>query len=242
MIIKPANYALIKNALGQSSVFSDLSDGVLNNMLETFRRTSWHQGKMADPETLTNEFYLIVQGRVKVEAIDAQTGKSFTLSILGPGDGFDIISLLDNQPHSVMTSAMENLDLLHAPVHSVQKWISNHPDFNNNFLPYLARRMREIETTTTNLATTDTATRLARLILGHTIDNEGRNGSHPVQLIHDMSHEALAHMLGSTRQVVNKHIQALKQTDVLDEHSRHLKVKNLEALKKKADAFFGHKV
>ncbi len=241
MIINPTNYAFIKQALGVSSVFSDLSNNVFNNMLETFRRTSWKKGVLADPDALTKEFFLIINGRAIVEAIDVHTGKSFTLSILGPGDGFDVITLLDNQPHNVVTSAMEDLDLLHAPVKTVQQWINQHPEFNDNFMPYLARRMRELEGVTTDLATSDTATRLARLILTHTLDKGDNKACHPVRLIHDMSHEAIAHMLGSTRQVVNKHIQALRRNHVLDENAKHMKVKNLESLKKHADGFFSHK-
>jgi len=65
-------------------------------------------------------------------------------------------------------------------------------------------------------------------------------GSHPVRLIHDLTHESLAHMIGSTRQVVNKHLQAMHREGVLDSRSNRLAVSNLEALKEQADAFLSH--
>jgi len=56
-------------------------------------------------------------------------------------------------------------------------------------------------------------------------------------LIHDLPHDALARMIGSTRQVVNRHLQALRHKGILADQTRHLAVMELESLKQKAEKF-----
>ncbi len=209
----------------------------MREMLGDFRRTTWRKGVMARPESLLKWFYLILDGRARVEVINARTGKPFTLSLLGPGDGFDVVTLLDGASHDVNTVAVNDLHLIFVPVTRIREWIRHHPEFNRNFLFYLGERMREMEHVSADLATSDTATRLARLILRNTIAEADRDGHHAVRLIHDLSHEAMARMIGSTRQVVNKHLQALRRKQVLNDQSGELRVKDLEALTRQAELF-----
>lgn len=235
-------YQHYKTQLAKSPVFSCLDDDILIDMLEHVRPTTWRKGVVAETAALTECFYLIVDGRVKIEHIDDASGNSVTLFLLGPGDGFDVISLLDKQRHDATPIALDDIQLLSTPTQTVRDWINRHPQFNRNFLPYLGSRMRTMENLATDLATQNTVTRLARLILRHTEpDSSAEMGSHPVRLIHDLPHNALAQMIGSTRQVVNRHLQALRHDGVLNKQSRTLAVQDLEALKHKADRFLsGH--
>src|SRR5437764_12235053 len=56
-------------------------------------------------------FCLIREGRVKVTMISPE-GKEIILSMMGPGDFFGEMSLLDNEPRSATVIAMETLDLV----------------------------------------------------------------------------------------------------------------------------------
>lgn len=234
-------YLHYKSKLSQSSVFSELSDKILSDMLGRFQHTTWRKGTEVTASSILQRFHLIIDGRLRIERIDSVSGKRITLFLLGPGDGFDVISLLDGQPHEATSIALDDMSLLSTSTQTVRQWINQHPEFNRNFLPYLGERMRKMETLATDLATKDTVTRLARLILRHTApDPSSENGSHSVSLIHDLSHDSLAHMIGSTRQVVNQHLQALRHKGILDGQSRHLAVKELEALKEQAETFLSH--
>ena len=211
-------------------------------MLECFRPATWNKGVTADPATLIDRFHLIIDGRIKMEYIDATSGNWVTLFVLGPGDGFDVISLLDGKPHEATPIALEDMQLLSASTDRVREWINRHPDFNRNFLPYLGERMRKMEHLVADLGLKDTITRLAHLILRHTADEPSPDGgAYPVKLIHDLTNESLAHMIGSTRQAVNRHLQALRKKGILSSHSRHLVVRELEALKKQADERLSHR-
>ncbi|KXJ40301.1 MAG: hypothetical protein AXA67_10610 [Methylothermaceae bacteria B42] len=210
-------------------------------MLGHFQLETWNRGTLVEPSSLIERFHLILEGRVKIEYIDAESGDQVILFIMGPGEGFDVITLLDGQPHSITPVVLDDLLLLTTSMQTVREWINRYPEFNRNFLPYLGEQMRALEELAMDLATKDTATRLARLILRHTIpDSTSEKGPHTVRLIHDLSHDALAHMIGSTRQVVNRHLQALRHKGILAGQTRHRVVMELEALKLKAEKFLSH--
>jgi len=149
-----------------------------------------------------------------------------TLFLLGAGDAFDVISLLDGEPNPVNLEARDDLELLSAPVGEVREWIGRHPEFNLSFLPYLGRQMRVLA----DLALHDIETRLARLILRHVDDDP----QHSLRLIYDLSHEALGEMIGSVRVVVNRQLQHWQREGVIVSHRGKLMVQELEVLLKKS--------
>jgi len=231
-------YLRYKSQLAKSPLFRDIPESVLEQMLDRFRLISWRKGVTIESQVLANRFHFILEGRVKLERIEATTGNWVTLFLLGPGDGFDVISLLDGKPHDVTPVAVDDVRMLGAPTETVREWINRYPEFNRNFLPYLGERMRDMEDLVTDLGLKDTLTRLAHLILRHTApDPLPDKEVYPVRLIHDLTNESLAHMIGSTRQAVNRHLQALRKKGILDKHPRHLIVRELEALKKQADRY-----
>jgi len=83
----------------------------------------------------------------------------------------------------------------------------NHPSFNRAFLPYLGKQIRSLEELAADLTLHDTITRLSRLILRHT---DYGNPLQKLKLINDLSHEELAHMIGSVRNVISRHMLKLK--------------------------------
>lgn len=229
-----AYYDYVKERLRGSDLFRGLSDGLLQDMLSGFQQSTWRKGVSFHSRDLADRFHIIIDGRVELRAIDAASGKALTLFILGPGDGFDVISLLDGCLDDNVVRALEDLHLIHAPARSVRGWISDHPAFNRNFLPYAGKQMRTMQNIAVDLATADTATRLARLILRHVTPAALTDGAYPTRLINDLPHEALARLIGSTRQVVNQHLQVLRHKGVIRGATHDIHVAKLERLRKQA--------
>ena len=96
---------------------------------------------------------------------------------------------------------------------------------------------RSRESLISDLALYDTPTRLARLLIRYISSNQGDGASehHDIPLFHDLTHETLAQMIGSARQVVNKHLQALKHEGILKTDDHNWTIENLDALKQKAN-------
>lgn len=213
--------------LRHSPFFTGLDDKIIQNMLLKFRLETWKRKTPAmDSLDSLERFYVIISGRMRVCRTNPDSGRELTLALLGPGDVFDIICLLDHREHKVVVTAIDDLEAIYAPIDDVRSWIQQHPELNQTFIPYLARQMRSLEGLATDLAIYDTYTRLARLFLRHTKPDPVHN----LQLIHDLSHEELAKMIGSVRMVVNRHLQKFKEEGLVETHRHHLAVKDWHAL------------
>ena len=233
----PVYYNHCKDVLSHSPLFAGLSEALLDDMLLMFRRDTWRRGVQLDPAIFQERFYLLIEGRLEVTRINPQTGRSITLFILGPGDGIDIVTLLNTQPHEVEPVALDDVALISVPIQAARDWVDRHPEFNRSFLPYLGEQMRKMEDLATDLALHDTMTRLARLILRYVIPQhpQSSNGRHQLKLIHDLHDDALARMVGSVRQVVNRHLQHWRKQGILHRTKFHTEINELETLQNYAD-------
>ena len=220
-------------ALKQSELFGGLEDAVLHDMLLMFRRETWlRKSTVMDPEQTLKHFIVIISGRVKAIRINPDTGREFTISLMESGAAFDVLPLLDGKKHNVSFIALDDLEALSAPFDVVHDWIERHPCFNGSFLPYVGKRMRQIANLTFDLALEDTGTRLMKLLLNHTVqDNPYPN----LKLINDLSNEELAGMIGSVRVVVNRYMQKLKEEGIIDAHRGSLEIRDLHALVEKIE-------
>ncbi len=233
-------YKTYRYRLSQCRLFCDLPTELLDDMLSYFRFESWNKGLHFKNRITLERFYVILEGRMELTQINPITGKQITLLILKEGDVYDILSLLDGHEHTISPVARDDLKLLSAPVKQVRTWINIYPEFNNNFMPYLGKMMRLQEALIMDLGLYDTPTRLARLILRYLyqedIVNIPTDSSIDVTLLHDLSNEVLAQMISSARQVVNRHLQAMKKEGILHYENHHLIVDNLKKLKIQANA------
>ncbi len=233
MSSKVSSHALVdtKDALCLSPLFQGLEDEVLDKMLSQFRHETWKQGRQTTESETAQRFRIILSGRLKMRQINPDTGRTITLFLLQTGDGFDVVSLLDGQPDPVILEAQDDLVMLSTSMQEARRWIDEYPEFNRNFLPYLGRQMRVLANLAGDLALHDTETRLARLIMRHVHHDDPDK---PLRLIHNLSHESLAEMIGSVRVVVNRQLQHWQREGVVVTRRGELIIKELEALFKKA--------
>lgn len=228
-------YRHYRNKLSNSPLFKGLKNQTLDKMMDSFRYETWQKNTLSAKLQLKDRFYIIIEGRVEILKINPKTGKSVVLSILGEGEAFDVISLLNTKEHHPIAIALDNIQLLTVPIEAVHTWLTTYPEFNSNFMPYLAQCMHVRESLISDLALYDTPTRLARLLLRYLETNQTNpEEQHAIPLFHDITHETIAQMIGSARQVVNKHLQLLKHEGILKTSEHNWRIHRLDALKQKA--------
>lgn len=235
---EPAFNRQCRVVLQQSGLFRRVPDALLDEILSGFRRDTWRRNTQLDPASFQERFFVLIQGRVEVSRVNPQTGRSITLQVLGPGDGIDVLTLLTGELHAIQPMALDDVTLASAPVGEVRSWIERHPEFNRHFLPYLGEQMRLMEDLATDLALYDTLTRLARLLLRHVAHGQpsaAPESPHGLRLIHDLHDETLARMVGSVRQVVNRHLQHWRKSGVIHKHKFRTEIEDLEALQSYAE-------
>jgi CRP/FNR family transcriptional regulator len=186
---------------------------------------------MASGKTTSQRLFVIINGRVKMSKINPDNGRELTFFLMSPGDVFDVICLLDEYEHDVALTPLDNIEALYAPIADVRGWIGKHPEFNRAFLPYLGKRIRALEELAADLTLHDTITRLSRLILRHVNCGEPCK---KIKLINDLSHEELAHMIGSVRAVISRHMQKLNNEGIIKSKRKYLEIKEIHSLLEKA--------
>lgn len=235
--MKPTSphYQHCLDALNVSPFFAALDKQVSQDLLAmfTFENAQKRDTRFADDDH--RFFYLFVSGRAKVSVFHPETGREHILSLLGTGDCFDVVSLLDAGPRDAVLTALDDVEFLAAPLATIRKWLLDHPDFNKTFLPYLGDQMRQLADQVEDLALYDTEARLARLILRHITSNAPVHG---LRLINDLSQETLASMIGSVRVVVGRQMKVWKQDGLLANDRGQWSVDDLQALIAKAERQF----
>ncbi len=222
--------------MGQSPLFAQLDNNTRADILLLFSYETAH--RRDTPVVLRGadqQFYLVVSGRAKVSVYHPETGREHILNLLGPGDGFDLISLLDGNPRDVVVTALDDMEILSTPRSQAREWILRHPEINRSLLPYLGEQMRQLADQVEDLALYDTEARLARIILRHITSNAPVHG---LRLINDLSQETLAAMIGSVRVVVGRQMQKWKQEGIVSTGRGKWSIDDLNALLAKAKQQF----
>lgn len=235
-------YEKCLNVMRNSLLFKNVEEDFLKETLSYFELIEIKKGEMIDSEETLKWMYMPIEGRVKISQTNPQNGNEYIIFLLAPGDIFDVISLMEKREHAVILEAIDHVKVLRVSADAAREWLDDHPEFNKNFLPYLARRMRQLEENASDLALHDTITRLSKLILKNIDENNPKNTlHHSVSLINDLSHDTIAKMIGSVRAVVNRSIQTLKTDQVIEISRREKSVKNLKELMKRCEHALFHK-
>ncbi len=214
--------------------FNQISQSLIDeiNRVGKIRSFAKSMPAMSSDDTLRH-FYVMLSGRIKVYQYNPRNNREQTLYLLGQGDMFDVLTVLDGNYHEVMTTALDDSEALELPIEKVREWIDTNPAFNRAFLPYMAKQMRQIEDLATDLSLYDTSTRLMKLILKNL---DIKNPLAHLGLLHKLPHEELASMIGTVRHVVNRHLQQLKKEGILDIERKQLAVNDVNKLLKKVES------
>jgi CRP/FNR family cyclic AMP-dependent transcriptional regulator len=222
----------------QANIFADLPASLIEDFQQEFQFNEWQKGDYINSDILTRRFFVIIEGHLEIKQNNPYTGREATLDMLYAGDCFDLMVLFDDQPHDVIISTLTTVKLLSVTLPTMRRWLWTYPEFNQQFMPYLAKKMREKEQQTSSLILNDVTTRLSRIILEHINKIKFYTGAkeeeHQHHLVNGLNDETLARMTGSVRQVINKQLQLWKKEGTIDKKRNQLIIKDLEALEKEA--------
>lgn len=222
-------------ALAQSPLFDALDTAVRCRMIDALALERWPRRTIVmRPERAAERFHVILSGRVRVARQHSRNGREVTLFLLGPGDGFNVVNLLDRRPQEVIAETLDPVEAVSAPMELWSEWSDTYPDFRQAMRRYVDRRMRQLVDLVGDLALHDTRTRLVHLLSRH-LGNPGEGPAQPFDLIRDLPHEELAHMIGSVRVVVNRLLAELRRQGIIDTRNGELRVVDLDALLREAE-------
>src|SRR5436309_13817357 len=93
-------------------IFSELSDEDISSLAHLALRKRYPKDTVVFFENEEGDFFFtILEGRIKVTIL-GDDGREVILSVLGPGDFFGEMALLDNEPRSATVVATEALEVV----------------------------------------------------------------------------------------------------------------------------------
>ena len=152
----------------------------------------------------TDSMYIVLSGRLKVMMSDSE-GKEVILAILGPGEFFGEMGLIDDSPRSASVVAMESCELLSVTKRDFKKCLAENFEMSMAVMRGLVRRLREADRKIGSLALLDVYGRVARLLLDM---SETVNGEKVVTK--RLPKQDIAKMIGASREMVSRVMKDLQ--------------------------------
>ena len=185
-------------------LFAGLDDGELASIAAVSRERTCKKGEVlvrqGDP---CGDLFSVLQGRLKVGSLAGEDAEVL-LSVVGPGEVFGEIALLDEEPRSATVVALEPCRLLIVPRDAFRPLLRQLPALALRLLQILARHVRRLSARTEDAAGLDVRARLAKTLL-ELADRFGVEGARgKVRITLRLSQQDLGRMVGATREMVNK--------------------------------------
>lgn len=171
-----------------------------------------------------SDLFIIERGSVRVVLTSAD-GREVVLALLGPGEFFGELSLLDGQPGHADVIAQDDCSLLRLSRERFRTFLATHPNVAEKLLAVLGRRLRETDALVYDTTFRDVPSRLARVIF-KLAANHGRREEDGIVIGLRLTQEDLAAMIGSSRVSINKYIKTWERQGLLASRGGVLKILN----------------
>jgi CRP/FNR family cyclic AMP-dependent transcriptional regulator len=218
----------ITDFLGSVSLFRGLGRDSLQRFAEVTREKRYPKGSVIvfadDPG---DSLYLVRAGRVKVVLL-GDDGREVILGVLGVGEHFGELSLIDDQPRSAHVIAMEDSLLLVLRREDFRRRVEASPAVAWALLGELSRRLRTADRKIGGLVLLDVPGRIARVLL----ENAPDEASNLVQ--RRLTHQTIAQMIGASRETVSRTMRDFQEAGWIDVEKRVIRIVDREALARRA--------
>lgn len=163
-----------------------------------------------DPGT---SLHIIQRGRVKL-VLSSTEGREMTVDILGPGDFFGELALIDGGPRSATAVALEPTETLTLDHAAFLNTLKRRPATALALLEVVGERLRRADEMLYDVLFLDLPARLAKQLLA-LADEHGTKTPDGVRIDLRLSQSDLAAMVGATRESINRCLNAFADRGIL---------------------------
>jgi CRP/FNR family transcriptional regulator, cyclic AMP receptor protein len=214
--------------LGTVPLFSGLSRSELESLADLTRERTHPRGSVILFENDPGDCLFVVRaGRVKVELI-GEDGREVILGVLGVGQHFGELSIIDERPRSAHVIAMEDANLIVLRREDFRKKVESSPSIAWSLLLELSRRLRRADDKIGGLVLLDVPGRIARLLL----DMAEESGTDQIEK--SLTHQTIAQMIGASRETVSRAMKDFQDAAWITVERRRITLSNRDALEQRA--------
>lgn len=220
--------AVRRQLLSKHFLISTMPEGALDDLVKfsTVARFEPHQEivRKGDPGDC---LYGILFGRVRIYSSSPE-GSEILLNVMGPGELWGEIALLDGSTRTASAAALEHVDLLRIHRNHFLPYVRANPDLLLGMLSLVCRRLRWTSSIIEDSAFLSLPARLAKRLLvlaEHYSSPDGRSITIP------LSQHELGNMVKAGREAINQQLGLWRAAGIVDTARGVIVIKNCEALR-----------
>lgn len=222
----------VAEALSTTSLFRVLTDEGIAAAVESGLSRTYSAGQIICHQgDLGDHLYVVIEGLTKV-IFTSERGDEMVLNILGTGEIFGELALLDGSPRSASVVALQSTSVFILPRKRLLELMRRNPLLADEFLKSIGRLVRKLTEQVGDLAFLDLGGRLAKILLQISERHPHTQG---LVLDREFTQSDLAGMIGASRPAVNRALQSLAARGLIAVRGRIVEIRDLEGLKRRAE-------
>jgi len=214
----------VTDFLATVPLFRELDRTAVRAFAELTREQRFAKGAVIVSEGDPGDALFVVRsGEVKVVLI-GEDGREVILNVLGVGEHFGELSLIDGRPrsaHVVSTHASSLLVLRRA---DFRRKVEQSPTVAWGLMIELSRRLRQADGTIGSLVLLDVPGRVAKVLLEHATPGE------PATLVRQLTHQTIGQMIGASRETVSRAMAEFQERGMISVTRRVVTIVGRRAL------------
>ena len=170
-----------------------------------------------------DSLFIVRAGRVKVVLV-GEDGREVILGMLGVGEHFGELSLIDSRPRSAHVIAVEESTLIVLRREDFRRRIEETPAVAWALMQELSRRLRRADEQIGSLVLLDVDGRIARLLLDASAESAGPT------IERRLTHQTIAQMIGASRETVSRAMRDFVSRGLITVVRRQIRISDRAAL------------
>jgi CRP-like cAMP-binding protein len=196
------------------TLFADLEAQQLEQIAQRVQRRTFALGVTLFHQDMPGTMmYMIEMGSVRVISI-GRTGQELTLNVLGPGEIFGELSILDGQQRSATAITLVPTVVWLLSQADLNEFMSKYPPVNQAMIQILVERVRTTARRLEAMTFQDVLGRLAFELLS-LAERNGQPHEQGIEISIPLTQVDLATMVGATRESVNKSVSVLRSKKLI---------------------------
>jgi len=208
-------------------MFADLRDEILDKIFSLMQKRLYKRNNMIlMEEDVGDTLFILNQGSVKITRM-SDDGREVILSILGDGDFFGEMSILDGESRSANVIALEDSEVFVLKRGDFLDLLEKHPKIAIALLQELAIRLRRSDQQIEGLSLSDAENRIAMSII-RLAEDLGVIKLGQVIIDNLPFQQDIANMAGTSRETVSRMLKLLERKGWIQRKGRQLIITNYD--------------
>jgi CRP-like cAMP-binding protein len=220
-----------------SKMLKDLDERTVELMAQRSTMASFEAGQLlhraGEPMDAVS---FLSEGRAKVYRVSTD-GKQQTIVLLGPGDAFGEIGIVDPSGQDLYVEAMEHVVVCRTTREAFLQLASRDPELAVRLAEAMGEKLQTAREQIADFAFRDIRGRVAHLILTFLERERRLTGDDSLdRIVPGLTHRELAEIIGTRRESVTNALNSLERDGLIAVQGKEIVLVDIEALRDVAEA------